>query len=165
MPYTYPRYSASLTNYDYRASEEAGTMEGAYDYNAQVDVQWPFGYGMSYTTFRYDNMTVNKSDFDINDSICVRVNVTNTGSRAGKESVLLFSREQVASMVPEVRRLRAFTKISLEPGESKEVALAIPAKDLAFVGQDGKWHLEQGKFMLQVGDKIVWINCRKTTVF
>lgn len=165
MPYTYPRYSASLTNYDYRASEEAGTMEGAYDYNAQVDVQWPFGYGMSYTTFRYDNMKVNKSDFDINDSISVKVNVTNTGSRAGKEGVLLFSREQVASIVPEVRRLRAFTKISLEPGETKEVTLTIPAKDLAFVGLDGKWHLEQGKFMLQEGDKIAWINCRKTTVF
>lgn len=159
MPYTYPRYSAALTTYDYRASEESGTMEGAYDYNALIDVQWPFGYGKSYTTFSYSDLKINKTDFGLNDDITVTVDVTNTGDCEGKVSVLVFSRDQHASIVPEVRRLRAFTKINLKPGETKTVTQTIKARDLAFVGTDGMWHLEKGKFMLQIEDKIAWINC------
>ncbi|MGI6242400.1 MAG: glycoside hydrolase family 3 N-terminal domain-containing protein [Prevotella sp.] len=159
LPFTYPRYSAALTTYDYRASEETGTMEGAYDYNALIDVQWPFGYGMSYTTFAYGDLKVNKTDFTANDDITVSVDVTNTGNRQGKESVLLFSRDQMASLIPEVRRLRAFTKIDLKPGQTKTVTLSIKGRDLAFVDTDGNWKLEEGKFMLQIGDKIAWINC------
>lgn len=159
LPYTYPRYSAALTTYDYRASEESGTMEGAYDYNALIDVQWPFGYGKSYTTFSYGNMKTDKTDFGLNDNITVSIDVTNTGKREGKVSVLLFSRDQHASLVPEVRRLRAFTKINLKPGETQTVSQTIKARDLAFVGTDDMWHLEEGKFMLQIEDKIAWINC------
>ncbi len=159
LPYTYPRYSAALTTYDYRASEESGTMEGAYDYNALVDVQWPFGYGKSYTTFSFGNLKVNKTDFAPNDDITVTVDVSNTGNREGKVSVLLFSRDQHASLVPEVHRLRAFTKINLKPGETQTVSQTTKARDLAFVGTDGMWHLEEGKFMLQIEDKIAWINC------
>lgn len=165
LPYTYPRYDAALTTYDYRASEEVGTMEGAYDYNAQVDVQWPFGFGKSYTTFTYSDLQVDKQDFMLSDVLNVKVNVTNSGPVEGKESVLLFSRDLVASMVPERRRLRAFTKISLKPGESKVVEFQLPARDLAFVGNDGQWHLEKGKFMLQAGDKIVYVNCKETSKF
>ena len=159
LPYTYPRYSAALTTYDYRVSEESGTMEGAYDYNALIDVQWPFGYGKSYTTFSYGDLKTDKTDFGLNDDITVSIDVTNTGKREGKVSVLLFSRDQHASLVPEVRRLRAFTKINLKPGETQTVSQTIKARDLAFVGTDDMWHLEEGKFMLQIEDKIAWINC------
>ena len=160
MPFTYPRHSASLTTYDYRVSEETGTMEGVYDYNAQVDVQWPFGYGLSYTTFEYSNMRVDMIDFTAGDMLTVCVDVKNTGRMAGKESVLLFSRDIVASLVPESRRLRAFTKIDLQPGEQRTVTFTLPADDLAFVGDDGKRHLEPGEFLLQIADKAIRINCR-----
>ena len=160
MPFTYPRHSASLTTYDYRVSEETGTMEGVYDYNAQVDVQWPFGYGLSYTTFDYSNMRVDKTDFTAGDVLTISVDVKNTGRMAGKESVLLFSRDMVASLVPESRRLRAFTKVDLKPGEQRTVTFTLPADDLAFVGNDGKRHLEPGEFLLQIADKSLRINCR-----
>ena len=160
MPFTYPRNSASLTTYDYRVSEETGTMEGIYDYNAQVDVQWPFGYGLSYTTFEYSNMRVDKTDFTSGDMLTVSIDVKNTGRMAGKESVLLFSRDIVASLVPESRRLRAFTKVDLKPGEQRTVTFTLPADDLAFVGNDDKRHLEPGEFLLQIADKALRINCR-----
>ena len=160
LPFTYPRHSASLTTYDYRVSEETGTMEGVYDYNALVDVQWPFGYGLSYTTFEYSNLRVDKTDFSAGDMLTVSVDVKNTGRMAGKESVLLFSRDMVASLVPESRRLRAFTKIELQPGEQRTVTFNLPADDLAFVGDDGKRHLEPGEFLLQIADKALRINCR-----
>ena len=160
MPFTYPRYSASLTTYDYRVSEETGTMEGVYDYNAQVNVQWPFGYGLSYTTFDYSNLRVDKTDFTTGDVLTVSVDVKNTGRMAGKESVLLFSRDMVASIVPESRRLRAFTKVELKPGEQRTVTFTLPADDLAFVGIDGKRHLEPGEFLLQIADKSLRVNCR-----
>jgi len=154
MPYTYPRHSASLTTYDYRVSEQTGTMEGVYDYNAQVSVQWPFGYGLSYTTFAYSNLRVDKPTFHDGDVLTVSVDVQNTGSRAGKESILLFSRDVVASLVPESRRLRAFQKIMLQPGERQSVTFRLPASDLAFVGTDGQWHLEPGLFKLQIGTQV-----------
>ena len=154
MPYTYPRHSAALTTYDFRVSEQTGTMEGVYDYNAQVDVQWPFGFGLSYTTFEYNNLRVDKPTFHDGDMLTVTVDVRNTGSRAGKESVLLFSRDVVASIVPESRRLRAFQKIELQPGQQQTVSFKLPARDLAFVGADGQWHLEPGLFRLQAGTQV-----------
>jgi beta-glucosidase len=159
MPYTYPRHSASLTTYDYRVSEETGTMEGVYDYNAQVNVQWPFGYGLSYTTFDYSNLRVDKSEFRNGDILTVNVDVKNTGNRIGKESVLLFSRDMIASIVPESRRLRAFQKIELKPGQQQTVTFRLPASDLAFVGTDGKWHLEPGTFKLQIGNQHCEVIC------
>ena len=134
MPYTYPRHQASLTTYDYRVSEETAKMEGAYDYTADVAVQWPFGFGLSYTTFAYSDLRVSKTDFMPDDEITVSVDVTNTGRRIGKEAVLLYSRDMVASLVPDNRRLRAFTKIELKPGETRTVDFRLKASDLAFVG-------------------------------
>ncbi len=162
MPYTYPRHPASLTTYDYKVSEETGTMEGAYDYNAVVSVQWPFGYGLSYTTFGYDNFSVNKSDFTADDELVFSIDVTNTGKVEGKEVVMLFSSDLVASLIPDARRLRAFEKVSLLPGETKTVSLSIPASDLAFVGADGRWILEKGDFKMQAGDKILNVTCTET---
>lgn len=162
MPYTYPRHSAALTTYDYKVSEEVNTMEGAYDYNAVVSVQYPFGYGQSYTTFAYNNFKCDKAQFNPNDILTFTVDVTNTGDKLGKEAVLLFSSDKVASLVPDNRRLRAFDKIELKPGETKTVTLSIPASDLAFVGADGKWRLEAGQFRVQVGNQILDLDCLKT---
>ena len=162
MPYTYPKEINSLANYDFKKSEEVGTMEGAYDYNAKITQQWGFGYGLSYTTYKYSNLKVSQSDFRHGDIIKVSVDVKNTGKVAGKESVLLFSSDLIASMVPDGRRLRAFDKIELQPGETKTVTFNLNADDLAFVGYDGKWVLEEGDFKLMIADQSADIHCDKT---
>ena len=165
MPYTYPREINSLNNYDYKVSEEVGTMEGAYNYDAKVSLQWPFGYGLSYTTYAYSNLKVDKSSFSADDVLTVSVDVKNTGSRAGKEAVLLYSSDLVASVVPDNKRLRDFTKISLNPGEQKTVTFQLPAKSLAFVGADGRWTLEEGDFILKIGDQTVPVVCTQTKIW
>ena len=162
MPYTYPKEINSLANYDFKKSEEVGTMEGAYDYNAKITQQWGFGYGLSYTSYKYSNLKVSQSDFRHGDIIKVSVDVKNTGKVAGKESVLLFSSDLIASMVPDGRRLRAFDKIELQPGETKTVTFNLNADDLAFVGYDGKWVLEEGDFKLMIADQSADIHCDKT---
>lgn len=166
MPFTYPKEINSLVTYDYKPCEHIGkAMEGAYNYDAQVSVQWPFGYGKSYTTFAYNNLKVDRNHFSADDVLTFTVDVTNTGNRAGKESVLLFSSDLVASLSPDIRRLRDFEKIELQPGETKTVTFRVPASDLAFVGYDGKWILEEGDFRMQAGDKVVTITCDKTKVW
>ena len=162
MPYTYPKEINSLANYDFKKSEEVGTMEGAYDYNAKITQQWGFGQGLSYTTYQYSNLKVDKATFGHDDVIRVSVEVKNTGKVAGKESVLLFSSDLMASMVPDGRRLRAFDKVALQPGESKTVTFDLKANDLAFVGWDGKWILEEGDFTLMVADQQATIHCNET---
>ena len=162
MPYTYPKEINSLANYDFKKSEEVGTMEGAYDYNAKITQQWGFGQGLSYTTYQYSNLKVDKATFAHDDVIRVSVDVKNTGKVAGKESVLLFSSDLMASMVPDGRRLRAFDKVALQPGESKTVTFDLKANDLAFVGWDGKWILEEGDFKLMVADQQATIHCNET---
>lgn len=162
MPYTYPKEINSLANYDFKKSEEVGTMEGAYDYNAKITQQWGFGYGLSYTSYKYSNLKVSQSDFRHGDIIKVSVDVKNTGKVAGKESVLLFSSDLIASMVPDGRRLRAFDKIELQPGETKTVTFDLNADDLAFVGYDGKWVLEEGDFKLMIADQSTDIYCTAT---
>ncbi len=165
MPYTYPREINSLNTYDYKVSEEVGTMAGAYNYDAKVSLMWPFGYGLSYTTYEYSNLKVDKANFTADDILTVTVDVKNTGSRAGKEAVLLYSSDLVASIVPDNKRLRDFTKIYLEPGETKTVTFQLPAKSLAFVGADGRWILEEGDFLLKVGTLTVPTACTKTKVW
>ena len=162
MPYTYPKEINSLANYDFKKSEEVGTMTGAYDYNAKITQQWGFGHGLSYTTYQYSNLKVDKATFAHDDVIRVSVDVKNTGKVAGKESVLLFSSDLMASMVPDGRRLRAFDKVALQPGESKTVTFDLKANDLAFVGWDGKWILEEGDFKLMVADQQATIHCNET---
>lgn len=162
MPYTYPKEINSLANYDFKKSEEVGTMEGAYDYNAKITQQWGFGYGLSYTSYKYSNLKVSQSDFRHGDIIKVSVDVKNTGKVAGKESVLLFSSDLISSMVPDGRRLRAFDKIELQPGETKTVTFDLNADELAFVGYDGKWVLEEGDFKLMIADQSADIHCEKT---
>ena len=165
MPYTYPREINSLNTYDYKVSEEVGTMAGAYNYDAKVSLQWPFGFGLSYTTYEYSNLKVDKKNFTANDVLTVTVDVKNTGARAGKEAVLLYSSDIVASVVPDNKRLRDFTKIELQPGETKTVTFQLPASKLAFVGADGRWTLEEGDFVLTVGNLTVGTACTATKIW
>ena len=165
MPYTYPREINSLNNYDYKVSEEVGTMAGAYNYDAKVSLLWPFGYGLSYTTYEYANLKVDKTQFTADDVLTVSVDVKNTGNRAGKESVLLYSSDLVASLTPDNRRLRQFTKIELQPGETKTITFKLKAKELAFVGADGRWTLEEGDFLLKVARLSTKTACTKTNIW
>ena len=165
MPYTYPREINSLNTYDYKVSEEVGTMAGAYNYDAKVSLQWPFGYGLSYTTFEYSNLKVDKASFTADDILTISIDVKNTGKCAGKEAVLLYSSDLVASVVPDNKRLRDFTKIELKPGEVKTVTFQLPAKKLAFVGADGRWTLEEGDFILKIGNQSIPVVCTQTKIW
>ncbi len=165
LPFTYSMNVNDLHTYDYKVSENVPTMAGAYNYDASMHVQWPFGHGLSYTSFEYGDLQVDRTEFDADDVLNVKVTVKNTGALAGKEAVLLFSSDIVASVVPDVRRLRAFAKVELQPGESKVVELSVPAKDLAFVGRDGKWRLEEGDFRLGCGGLAVMTRCTATRVW
>ena len=165
MPYTYPREINSLNTYDYKVSEEVGTMAGAYNYDAKVSLQWPFGYGLSYTTYEYANLKVDKASFTADDMLTISIDVKNTGKCAGKEAVLLYSSDLVASVVPDNKRLRDFTKIELKPGEVKTVTFQLPAKKLAFVGADGRWTLEEGDFILKIGNQSIPVVCTQTKIW
>ena len=162
LSYTYPSEINSLANYDFKKSEESGTMEGAYDYNARITLQWGFGYGLSYTNFAYSNLRVDRQHFTKDDVLTVSVDITNNGTRAGKESVLLYSSDLIASMVPDGRRLRQFEKIELQPQEKRTVTFRLPASDLAFVGYDGRWTLEEGDFQLTVDKLSTKVVCDRT---
>ena len=163
LPFTYPQEINSLFTYDHKVSENmAEVMEGAYNYDANVTVQWPFGHGLSYTDFKYSNLRADKSSFDKDDTLTFSVDVTNTGNVEGKESVLLFSSDLVALLVPDNRRLRNFEKISLKPGETRTVTMEVPASARAFVGADGKWVLEEGDFRISTGNQAVTVTCTDT---
>ncbi len=165
MPYTYPREINSLNTYDYKVSEEVGTMAGAYNYDAKVSLMWPFGYGLSYTTFEYSNLRVDKKNFTADDVLTVSVDVKNAGSRVGKEAVQLYTSDLIASIVPDNKRLRDFTKVELQPGETQTVTFKLPAKSMAFVGADGRWILEEGDFILKVSGLSVPVVCTQTKVW
>ncbi len=166
LPFTYPKHVNALHTYDYKVQEHREMMEGEYNYDAVMDVQWPFGFGLSYTTFEYSDFKVKGSDsFAAGDSLRFEVTVRNTGFGAGKEAVLLYSSDLVASLIPDVKRLRAFTKVSLQPGESRTVSFCVPAHELAFVGADGKWRLEEGVFRMSCGGQSLNLHCTETKVW
>ena len=166
LPYTYQKYSTAMTTYDHKVSESVGTMEGAYDYNAVVSAQWAFGFGMSYTEFKYSNLrVVEGKEFKAGDTIRIAVDVKNTGKRDGKESVLLFINDDVASIVPDARRLRDFEKVEIAAGESATITFEVKAEELAMAANDGKWHLEEGTFTIQCGNLTERITCIETTHF
>ena len=166
LPFTYPKEVHSLMTYDYKPSEHVGApMEGAYNYDAQVSFQWAFGYGLSYNKYTYSNFKVNRTEFSADDELIFTVDVKNEGTRVGKESVLLFSSDLVASLTPDNRRLRQFEKVELQPGETKTVTLKLKGSDLAFVGLDGKWRLEEGDFRIQTGNQVLDILCTQTKIW
>ena len=165
LPYTYPKWINALATYDHKPAETVSTMSGAYNYSADIDVQWPFGFGMSYTTFEYSNIAVDKAEFGPADNITVSVDVKNTGSVEGMEPVIFYSSDLVASITPDVLRVRGFDKISLKPGETKRVEFTIPASDLAFVGYNGHWTIEQGEFKFTIGNQSANATCTETKVW
>ena len=165
LPYTYPKYINSLATYDYKVSENVATMAGAYNYDAKMDIQWPFGHGLSYTEFEYSDFRADRTEFTADDEIVFTVKVKNSGKVAGKEAVMLYSSDLVASSVPDVIRLRAFDKIELQPGESTEVSFTLKGSDLAFVNYYGKWTLEKGSFRMRCGDQVLNINCTETKLW
>ena len=170
LPFTYSKHINALHTYDYKVSEHRETMEGSYNYDAVMDVQWPFGFGLSYTKFEYGNLRCHserseESHFTASDVLKVTVDVKNVGDRAGKEAVLLYSSDLVASLIPDVKRLRGFEKVALEPGETKTVEFRLPASALAFVGADGRWRLEKGDFRISCGGLGVMVNCTETKVW
>lgn len=165
MPYTYPRHINALATYDYKPCENIGQMGGNYNYDSVMDIQWPFGFGLSYTTYKYSNLKVDKAQFTADDELTFTVDVTNTGSVAGKESVLLYSKDLVASSTPDNIRLRNFEKVSLNPGETKTVTMKLKGSDLAFVNYYGKWTLEKGDFKVKCGDQWIDLQCTQTKVW
>lgn len=162
LPFSYPKNINGLLTYDYKTSESTATMEGSYNYNARIDVLYQFGHGLSYTTFEYSNLRVNKTEFTADDEITFTVDVKNTGKMDGKEAVLLFVKDVVASVMPDNRRLRQFDKVDIKAGETKTVSLSIKGSDLAFVGYDDQWILEEGDFVAMIGGQVVKLRCTQT---
>ncbi len=165
LPYTYPLYPNSLTTYDYLPAENPETKEGDYDYGAIVPVQYEFGHGLSYTSFEYGEFKINTNQLIPNGSITVSVEVSNTGTRAGKEVVMLYTSDLYASISPNNKRLRRFEKIQLDPGESKEVSFDISARDLAFYNYENQLVSEKGEFVLRIKDMVQKVYLSETIKF
>lgn len=160
LPITYPRYANDLIGYIHKPSEGSGNPQGG-----ESNPQYPFGFGLSYTSFGYSNLSINKNSFYPNEAATIHVTVTNTGNKAGKEVVQLYITDMIASLTPDVKRLRGFEKVDLKPGESKTVTFHIPLKQLTFIGTDLKKHLEAGEFNIQVGGLQKPFSVNKTLVF
>ncbi len=160
MPYTYPKYTGALVTYDYKPCENMGQMDGNYNYDAVMDVQWPFGYGLHYATVEYSNMKVDKETFSADDTLSVSIDVKNTGDHATKEIVLLYSSDLVASITPDNKRLRAFEKVELKPGQTQTVTLKLAARDLSFVDLNDSWVLEPGEFRLFIEQQSLTVEAR-----
>jgi beta-glucosidase len=156
LPYNYPRYPNSLEKYNRKYTESLGDEEQNNDakYEKSYSPQFEFGTGLSYTTFAYSNLKIDKTTITDSEDVTVSVTVTNTGKVAGKESVLLYLSDVYASITPEVKALKRFEKISLEPNESKTLTFTLHPKDLQFVNNDLKWISEKGTFKIQIGNQI-----------
>ncbi len=153
LPVTYPRYSNSLINYWHKYSEEQDKAEGMYNYESDYSPQYEFGSGLSYTTFKYSDLKFSKNEITANENLQVSVTVTNTGKVAGKEAVLLYLSDLYASLAPDMKRLKGFDKINLQPGESKTVEFTLTKKELSFVNIDNKTIAEPGEFEVKIGDQ------------
>lgn len=148
LPMTYPRHTGSIWAYDHTKADIRDDNFGFDGYNPQ----YVFGHGLSYTQFAYSDLRLSHDTLHGDSQIQVTVNVKNTGERAGKEVIQLYSSDLVASAVPAARQLRRYKKIALNPGEAKEVQFNLGAKDLAFVNANLEWVTETGAFELQIGD-------------
>jgi len=152
LPITYPSAVNSLVPYIHKPSDEQAKAEGVYNYEGDFTPEFHFGFGLSYTTFEYNNLNLSAVEISGKQPLEITVDVTNTGKIAGKEVVQLYTSDLVASITPDVKRLRRFEKISLEPGESKTVKFTIDASDLAFVNSQNKWITEPGEFSVMIGN-------------
>lgn len=162
LPYTYPAYPNSLIPYYHKHAEEQVRSEGAYNYEGDYNFEYPFGYGISYTTFAYANARINKPQLALgsNEEITISVDITNTGNRAGKETIQLYSSDLYASLVPDVKRLRRFEKIELNPGETKTVTFRLTLNDLSFINLKNERVVEPGDFELQIGSSSADIHAK-----
>jgi beta-glucosidase len=147
LPFTYPRSPNNYLTYDHKAFEIEETSFGNVANNPQFD----FGMGMSYTTFEYSNLTLDKTSISMNGEINVSFNVKNTGSRAGKETAILYLRDEVATLSPAGKRVKGFAKISLDAGQSKTLTFKLNRNDLSFIGANNKPTVEAGDFTVLVG--------------
>lgn len=152
LPYTYPLYVNSLVTYDHKPSEHQAKMAGMYDYESDFAIQYPFGFGLSYTTFEYSKLSLSDTVLTANGHLVISVDVKNTGELEGKEVVQLYSSDLFASITPDVRRLRGFEKINLSPGEQTTVSFSISPIDVSFINEQNKRVTESGVFELQVND-------------
>lgn len=155
LPFSYPRFSGEVVLYDRKHTEDVREI-----FNS--DMTWdgynplfPFGWGLSYTQFKYGQISLSSSSLNSQGRITVNITVTNTGNREGKHSVELYSHQQYASITPSMKRLRAFKKIDLKPGETQTVSFTLTASDLAFVNEKLKTVTEAGNFDLMIGDQKV----------
>ena len=159
LPYTYPQFPNALFTYYHKPSESRSTTEGVYNYDADYNPQYVFGSGLSYTTFKYSPIKLSTATLSKGETLTVTVEVTNTGKMAGKESVLLFTSDLVATLIsPDAKRLRGFEKIDLKAGETKTVTFKITADDLGFIDQNGKKITEDGEFSIQTADQKINFN-------
>ncbi|WP_234461951.1 glycoside hydrolase family 3 N-terminal domain-containing protein [Pedobacter segetis] len=152
LPFNYPRYPNSLINYDHKPSESRSEVVGVYNYDADYNPQYEFGYGLSYTNFEYSNLKLSAKDINANDVLRVSVDIKNTGDREGKEVVDLYLSDLVASITPDVRRLKGFQKIDLKPGESRTLTFNLDKRSFAFVNADGKSVVEPGDFEVSISN-------------
>ncbi|GHU68417.1 glycosyl hydrolase [Bacteroidia bacterium] len=150
LPYTYPRFPNALIPYYHKPSEEQTKAEGAYNYEADYNPQYEFGFGLSYTDFEYSNLTIGKTEYSPDETIHIQVDITNKGQRSGKETVQLFTSDLYASVTPDIQRLRRFEKIELQPGETRTVDFTLTAKDLSFVKSGAQRIAEAGDFVIRV---------------
>ena len=147
LPFTYPRSANNLFNYDRKTFEDEDTSFG----NLATRPQFEFGHGLSYTTFAYSDLRTAQPTLKANGEMPVSVTVTNTGRRAGSETVILYVRDLVASLSPPGRRVRRFAKLYLEPGQSRTLNFTLRGEDLSFIGADNKPSIEPGDFEVLVG--------------
>lgn len=151
LPYSYPLYSNSLIPYNYKPAEVQNNAQGAYNYVGEVNNLYDFGFGLSYTSFEYSNLKLNSNQFSKNENIYLSVDIKNTGEIEGKEVIQVYSKDHYASLTPDIKRLRAFKKIELKPGEIKNVKFEIKVQDLGFINYQNKHVVETGTFDLMVG--------------
>jgi beta-glucosidase len=147
LPYTYPLYSGNTLTY-YHKKADIRDITWAYD---GFYSQYEFGHGLSYTSFEYSNLTLDKETLNGNETLKVSVTIKNTGKREGKEVVQLYVKDIWASVAPDSKRLIGFEKVGLNPNESKTITFEVQSSDLKFIGMDNKWIVEEGEFEIQVG--------------
>lgn len=150
LPFSYPRYTGNLITYDHKFTDVRQELLPGIETNTGYNPQYPFGFGLSYTTFGYSNLSLSSTELTGDNKLTVSVTVKNTGTKVGKEVVELYSRDLFASVTPPQKRLRAFKKVSLEPGQEQKIEFSIDKNDLAFVNNDSKTVTEPGEFELMV---------------
>ena len=153
LPYTYPAYPNSLLPYYYKPSEVQNNAQGAYNYVGEVNNLYDFGYGLSYSDFKYSNFAVDKDTFNLSDTLNIGVFVTNESDIDGYETVQLYSSDLYASLTPDIKRLRDYDKIHIKAGETKRLTFSLPVSELEFYNYKNEPVVEEGRFKISINDK------------